>query len=97
MTKIYTNTPPLHLNVTKTEFRIVESRQRLLVRNKHISTEMDGKPIKKVNEAKSLGVQIDEHLTWARHVENISKRIASAVGAVKRARQFTDRHCSENL
>ena len=38
---------------------------------------MDGKPVKRVNEAKSLGVQIDELLTWARHVENISKKIAS--------------------
>ena len=37
-----------------------------------------------------LGVQIDEHLTWARHVENIAKKIASAIGALKRVRQFID-------
>ena len=48
----------LSLNVAKTEFMIVGSRQRLLVHNEHISIEMDGKPIT-VNEAKSLGVQID--------------------------------------
>ena len=53
----------LTLNVAKTEFMIVGSRQRLLVHNEHISMEMDGKPIKRVNEAKSLGAQIDEHLT----------------------------------
>jgi hypothetical protein len=35
-------------------------------------------------------LQIDEHLTWARHVENISKKIASAIGALKRVRQFID-------
>ena len=28
-----------------------------------ISIEIDGKPIKRVSEAKSVGVQIDEHLT----------------------------------
>ena len=80
----------LSLNVAKTEFMIVGSRQRLLLHDEHISIEMDGKPIKRVNEAKSLGVQIDEHLTWARHVENISKKIASAIGALKRVRQFID-------
>ena len=69
---------------------IVGSRQRLLLHDEHISIEMDGKPIKRVKEAKSLGVQIDEHLTWARHVENISKKIASAIGALKQVRQFID-------
>ena len=54
--------------------------------NDHISIEIDGKAIERVNETKSLGLQIDEHLTWARHVENTSKKIASAVGALKRVR-----------
>ena len=80
----------LSLNVAKTEFMIVRSRQRLLVHNEHISIEMDGKPIKRVNEAKSFGVQIDEHLTWTRHVENISKKITSAIGALKQVCQFID-------
>ena len=39
-------------------------------------------------ETKSLGLQIDERLTWARHVENVSKKIASAIGALNRVRQF---------
>ena len=81
----------LSLNVAKTEFMIIGSRQRLLVHdNEHIRIEIDGKTIKRVNETKSLGLQIDEHLTWARHVENISKKIASAIGALKRIRQFID-------
>ena len=47
---------------------IIGSRQRLLVQNdEHIRIEIDGKTIKRVNETKSLGLQIDEHLTWARH------------------------------
>ena len=59
---------------------IIGSRQRLLVHdNEHIRIEIDGKTIKRVNETKSLGFQIDEHLTWARHVENISKKITSAI------------------
>ena len=70
---------------------IIGSRQRLLVHdNEHIRIEIDGKTIKRVNEMKSLGLQIDEHLTWAQHVENISKNIASAIGALKWVRQFID-------
>ena len=81
----------LSLNIAKTEFMIIGSRQRLLVHsNEHINIEIDGIAIKKVNETKSLGLQIDEHLTWVRHVENISKKIASAIGALKRVRQFID-------
>ena len=29
-------------------------------------------------------------ITWARHVENIAKKIASAIGALKQVRQFID-------
>ena len=76
----------LSLNDAKTEFMIVGSRQRLLVHNEHISIEMDEKPIKRVNEAKSLREQIDENLTWTRNVENISKKIPSAIGGLKRVR-----------
>ena len=81
---------------------IIGSRQRLFEQNdEHIRIEIDGiyKTIKRVNETKSLGLQIDEHLTWARHVENISKKIASAIGALKRVRQFIDtcKHCPGSL
>jgi hypothetical protein len=70
---------------------IIGSHQRLLVHdNEHIRIEIDGKIIKRVSETKSLGLQIDEHLTWARHVENISKKIASVIGALKRIRQIID-------
>ncbi len=40
----------LSLNVAKTEFMIIGSRQRLLVHNDHISIEIDGKAIERVYE-----------------------------------------------
>ena len=52
-----------------------------------IDIEIDGKSIKKV-KAKSLGLFIDEHLSWAKHIEEISKKISSAIGALKRIRPF---------
>ena len=34
--------------------------------------------------SKSLGVLIDENLTWENHVDALSKKIASVIGAMKR-------------
>ena len=47
---------------------IIESRQRLLVHdNENIRIGIDRKTIKRVNETKSLGLQIDEHLKAMLH------------------------------
>ena len=40
--------------------------------------------VEKVDSVKSLGVYIDKHLNWSTHIEKISKKIASAIGALKR-------------
>ena len=49
---------------------------------------IDGKSIKKAKEAKSLGLFLDEHLSLAKHIEEISKKISSAIGALERIRPF---------
>ena len=54
----------LSLNIAKTEFMVIESNQRIhTLPNNQIDIEIDGKSIKKVKEAKSLGLLIDEHLS----------------------------------
>ena len=79
----------LSLNVAKTEFMVIESNQRIrTLSNNQIDIEIDGKSIKKVKEPKSQGLLIDEHLSWAKHIEEISKKISSAIGALKRVRPF---------
>ena len=68
---------------------VIGSNQRIdTLSNNQINIEMDGKSIKKVKGAKSLGLFIDEHLPWAKHIEEISKKISSATGAPKRIRPF---------
>jgi hypothetical protein len=62
----------LSLNIAKTEFMIIGSREWLLVHdNEHIRIEIDRKTIKSVNETKSLGLQIDEHLTYGHDMSKI--------------------------
>ena len=73
----------LSLNIAKTEFMVIGSNQKIhTLSNNQIDIEIDGKSIKKVKEAKSLGLFIDEHLSWAKHIEEISKKISSAIGAL---------------
>ena len=83
----------LSLNVAKTEYMVIESNQRLhSFCDEQINIETDAKLITKVKEAKSLGVIIDEHLSWSNHIDALSKKISSATGALKRIRPFISEH-----
>ena len=44
--------------------------------------------VPKVRSTKSLGVHIDEALTWATHIEETSKKLIRSIGAFKHMRQF---------
>ena len=52
------------------------------------SLSIDDKSIKQVSSTKSLGVHIDENISWNVHIESIAKKIASGLGALKRCRRF---------
>ena len=58
----------LSLNVARTEFMVIGSNQRLHS-DDQINVEINAKLITKVKEAKSLGVIIDEHLSWSNHID----------------------------
>ena len=49
---------------------------------------INGAPVKQVERTKLLGLNIDEHLSWSIHVDVISKKIASGLGALKRIMPF---------
>ena len=40
------------------------------------------------SSVKSLGIYIDENLTWHSHIDKLCKKIASAIGAIKRVKLF---------
>ena len=75
----------LTLNITKTEFLLIGSKQRLLKTTMKLTAPINQFPIKQVS-VKSLGVHIDENLTWECHVNELSKKIASGISAIKRIR-----------
>ena len=82
------NTNKLSLNIAKTEFMIIGSRQRMSAMDDRITVEINDCEVEKVDSVKSLGIYIDKHLNWSTHIEKISKKIASAIGALKRIRPY---------
>ena len=47
---------------------------------------IDGIPINQSNQSKSLGLIIDENLSWKAHIHEIPKKLSSGIGALKRVR-----------
>ena len=79
----------LSLNVAKTEFIIIGFYQRLQTQAEvSIQAHIEGKEIKRVDSSKFLGLTIDENLSWSKHIDNISKKNSSGIGALKHARLF---------
>ena len=82
----------LSLNIAKTEFMVTGSRQRLATHgNLDLVVFVDNKRIKRVSSSESLGLTIDENLNWCKHIDNISKKVSSGIGALKRMRSFIDK------
>ena len=61
----------LTLDLTKTEFLITTSRQRRIYLSANPSLTSNNFPIEQVSSTKSLGVSIDENLSWNTHIETV--------------------------
>ena len=81
----------LSLNINKTNFTIFGSQ--FSARDYSICTiHLKGQDIKHANECQFLGIYLDTHLTWKRHIERISSKMSSAIFAINRARDFLSKH-----
>ena len=75
-------------NAIVLEILISLTTSRLSTFHNPPSLMINGAPITRVTSTKSLGVHIDQTLSWNVHVENLCKKIASGIGALKRVRSF---------
>ena len=83
----------LSLNVAKTEFMVISSRQKLhSLNDKTINVNVEGVKINQTDHSKALGLNIDENLSWKEHIHAVSKKVASSIGALKRIRPFISMH-----
>ena len=53
--------------------------------------------INQVNETKFLGVMVDDKLSWASHINYISKKISKGIGILCKARKYLPRNCLVTL
>ena len=64
----------LTLNMTKTEYMLIGSRQRLRTLSENPNLKINSVPINRVSTTKSLGVIIDENLSWSSHIDKLTKK-----------------------
>ena len=64
----------LTLNMTKTEFMLIGSRQKLKTLTTSPVLSINGTLVNQVSTSKSLGVLIDANLTWGSYIEKLAKK-----------------------
>ena len=82
----------LCLNLSKTEYMLIGSRHSInnLVDNPCIS--VDGELLNRVIVTESLGIHIDQFLSWDFYIEKLTKKISSGIGAISRLKPFACRN-----
>ena len=76
------------LNMSKTGFKLIGSRQKLYTLNASTVLSINGDHVNQVSTSKSLGIRIDANLTWDSHIERLAKKIVPGIAVIKRVRQF---------
>ena len=81
----------LNLNIDKTNFMIIGTKQRIMVHDTGddpISIKFDGKELTRVRSTKCLGVMIDENLTWHEHIDYVCRKVIASLSMLRRVRSF---------
>ena len=81
----------LCLNLSKTEYMLIGSRHNINNLTEKPCISVGGKHLKQVILTESLGVYIDQFLSWDFHIENMVKKISSGIGAISRLKPFVCR------
>ena len=88
----------LSLNIAKTEFMVISTRQKFLAENcSEINIQLDGHPISRAEHTKSLGLNIDDRLSWSNHIKDLCKKISSAIGALRRIRPLISQSTADSF
>ena len=78
----------LSINVAKTEQMFIGSDASLSKIQWQTQFFLDGIPITRVKSAKSIGVYIDERLSWVEHIDYLAKKVSSVIAGLRQVRPF---------
>ena len=76
------------MSTANTEFMLIGSKQKLSTLSNPLELLIDNVPIEHVSSIKSLGILIDENPRWQTHIDKLSKKVASGIGAIERIGPF---------
>ena len=79
----------LSLNVAKTEFMLIGPKR--MKTDSSLNILIENKQIKQVNECKTLGILIDQHLSWNNNTKNICKKVTAGISALRRVKPFVNK------
>ena len=77
----------LTLNIEKTEYILIGSRQRL----NYIQTptiRLDDTEVNRVSEIKTLGVVVDDQLLWKNYVDATISKVSKGIGMLRRIKPY---------
>ena len=80
----------LSLNIAKTEYVLIGTRHKISNIDTHQGVKINNQLIKKVKNTKALGVELDENLSWEKHINHISSKISSGIGAIRKMREYVE-------
>lgn len=85
----------LTLNVKKTHYIIFRNKGKNVTTTKTLR--INGTAISEESDTKFLGVYIDKHLTWEKHIKHIRGKVGRGVGIICRAKRYLDQETLRTL
>ena len=73
------------------------TRVRTLYLNENYEIDLNVCRLVRVEEAKFLGITIDENLTWKKHIDNVCKRCARNIAVLNKVERFLPEQASYKL
>ena len=85
------------LNVIKSEYILIATRHRLSGLTRQLDIRIGDCILKRVRSTKTLGVIIDEGLTWSEHIAHVCKKANRGLAAMRCARSFVPAETLMNI
>ena len=76
---------------------VISTRQKFFAENCSEMIQLAGHPICRVEHATSLGLIIDDQLSWSNHIKELCRKISSAIGALRRIRSLIPQSTEEQI
>ena len=87
----------LTLNASKSEYMLIGSRKRLSRIDIDPHVFINNQIIDRVDNTKTLGVFIDENITWKTHINHVCKQMFKGIGVLRRAKRMISNASLERL